>query len=405
MRLDAGEAYVADTSSPDDYRCFLVGEVLEEDLYIKALGVDPDQDSIVHHVLIYAVDPEEVAKVEGKNANEEGLGYTCFGGPGASNPSTLFAWAPGGVPLQLPDGAAIKVDKGSRLVMQLHYNLAYLGADETPPADKSAALVWTMAADEAPDKLVRIVPFADLGLSIEAGDADAFNERDFLLPYTSTIIGVVPHMHVLGTAIRSEHIDPDGETTCLVDIPEWDFNWQQFYLYDEAQYVAGDAGDIHRVSCSYDNSQANQPIINGEQQPPQDVEWGDGTFDEMCLSYLVLMTAFDIDGGVCNGLEACSQTCDAGDFLCFLGCTLVPGATCIQCVGTPLIVDCGNAVCPDEAAEAIGCFTGHDACADDPLSCLTDTCLSELNTLYGCLHEPVQQGQCNDILAECDVSF
>ena len=42
------------------------------------------------------------------------------------------------------------------------------------------------------------------------------------------------------------------------------------------------------LTCSWDNSQANQPEVNGEQQASQDVAWGEGSTDEMCLSTLYL---------------------------------------------------------------------------------------------------------------------
>jgi hypothetical protein len=42
-------------------------------------------------------------------------------------------------------------------------------------------------------------------------------------------------------------------------------------------------GDELRIECHWDNSPENQPIVGGQQQVPQDVGWGEGTSDEMCL--------------------------------------------------------------------------------------------------------------------------
>jgi hypothetical protein len=209
-------------------------------------------------------------------------------------------------------------------------------------------------------------------------------------------------MHVLGQTIRSEHISSEGETTCLVDIQDWDFNWQQFYLFDEANYIPMKGSDIHRLTCSYDNSPENQPVVNGAQMAPRDVGWGDGTFDEMCLSYLVTKAPFEIDGGVCSGVVTCSAGCDEGDFGCFLGCTLVPGTACIQCLGTPF-VECGAEHCPDETAVAISCF--QDGCGDDPLACLGGKCASQFDTLHGCLNQPMLEGSCNAAFEPCELSF
>jgi hypothetical protein len=306
------------------------------------------------------------------------------------------------VPLQTPKDAALLVEKGSRIVMQLHYNLAYLGAGSEVPPDRTEAMLWAMPEGETPEQLVRVLPFAHTGIDIEAGSPYELEQRDFDIPFTATVIGVVPHMHVLGQTIRSEHISADGETTCLVDIPDWDFNWQQFYLFDEANYIPMKGGEIHRLTCSYDNSPENQPIVNGAQMPPRDVGWGDGTFDEMCLSYLVTMAPFEADGGVCNGVSICATGCDDGDFGCFLGCTLVPGAACLQCIGT-LFVGCGSEHCPDETTAAVSCF--EDDCGDDPLACIGGECAPQFSVLHGCLNGPMLEGACNTAFEPCDLSF
>jgi hypothetical protein len=37
------------------------------------------------------------------------------------------------------------------------------------------------------------------------------------------------------------------------------------------------------MQCWWDNSAANQPLVDGMPKEPSDVGWGEGTFDEMCL--------------------------------------------------------------------------------------------------------------------------
>ena len=43
-----------------------------------------------------------------------------------------------------------------------------------------------------------------------------------------------------------------------------------------------------QLECDYDNSFANQPMVNGQQGTPKDVSWGESTLDEMCLTYLTV---------------------------------------------------------------------------------------------------------------------
>ena len=66
-------------------------------------------------------------------------------------------------------------------------------------------------------------------------------------------------------------------------VPEWDFHWQQLYFYDEPIEVV--VGDKLRISCTWDNRESNQPIVNGVRRTPQRLTWGEGTLEEMCLNF------------------------------------------------------------------------------------------------------------------------
>ena len=92
------------------------------------------------------------------------------------------------------------------------------------------------------------------------------------------------HLHELGTrGILSIERDA-GNRECLLDIPDWDFNWQGAYFLKEPTVIY--AGDKLSLQCEWDNSAENQPVIDGVKQEPKDVEWGEGTGDEMCLGIL-----------------------------------------------------------------------------------------------------------------------
>ncbi len=92
------------------------------------------------------------------------------------------------------------------------------------------------------------------------------------------------HMHMLGKQVRLEVVHTDGSSTCLLDIPNWDFQWQREYSLVTPYRVA--AGDRLKITCVYDNSAAHQPVVNGTQQTPRDVTWGESSLDEMCMTYM-----------------------------------------------------------------------------------------------------------------------
>src|SRR5690606_9463938 len=93
------------------------------------------------------------------------------------------------------------------------------------------------------------------------------------VPAEATIWAVAPHMHTLGRRALVEVEHTDGSKTCLLDIPDWDFDWQQFYFFDSPRGIPVERGDTVRFSCTWDNTSNRE------------VRWGDGTEDEMCIAY------------------------------------------------------------------------------------------------------------------------
>ena len=324
----AAEPYLPDTSAPDDYRCFQVGETFAEDTFVKATRIIPDATAIVHHVLLYVISPQDVAELEQRDAAEEGPGYTCFGGPGIGQSfRPLAGWAPGGLPQITPEGSARYIPAGSKLVMQLHYNV--LNGGVVP--DQTSVEFYTTS--EPPEFEINAVPQPHLGIDIAAGDANSVQVTTF--PVTQedfTVIAVAPHMHSIGTHIRLDMVRADGTEECLVDIPNWDFNWQQTYAFREDEILVAQPGDEFRLTCVYDNSEMNQPVINGERIEPRRVTWGDGTLDEMCLNYLTTIKPFEAVQPRCGSLEGCRANCeDSNSLECLFECA---GADlpCGQCI-------------------------------------------------------------------------
>src|SRR4051794_14335185 len=126
----------------DDYRCFLLDPHLTSPRYLTGAFVKPDNRNVVHHVILYRADPDQVAAAEQLDAEDPGEGWTCFGDSGLPNSSDLDnapwlgAWAPGAKEAVDPVGYGVRLQPGSRIIMQVHYNL--LGG---PGADRSATLL------------------------------------------------------------------------------------------------------------------------------------------------------------------------------------------------------------------------------------------------------------------------
>ncbi|MEO8701998.1 MAG: hypothetical protein ABI867_18275, partial [Kofleriaceae bacterium] len=101
------------------------------------------------------------------------------------------------------------------------------------------------------------------------------------------IHNVMLHMHELGSIGRVAIQRANGTTECLLNIPEWDFHWMADYYF--ATPVRIDPGDKLVVECHWDNTAANQKIVNGEQQTPRTLHWGND--EEMCGAVLTYSEA------------------------------------------------------------------------------------------------------------------
>jgi hypothetical protein len=398
----SAEPYLPDTSAPDDYRCFQVGDVFTEDTFVKATRIIPDATAIVHHVLLYVITPQDVAELEARDAEEDGPGYSCFGGPGIGQSfAPIAGWAPGGLPQITPEGVARYIPAGSKLVMQLHYNV--LNGGVIP--DQTSVEFYT--TDDVPDYELKATPQAYLGLDIPAGDSESVQVTTFAVNKPDlTVIGVAPHMHSIGTHIRVDMIRADGTEECLVDIPKWDFNWQQTYRFLEDEVIVAQPGDAFRLTCVYDNSETNQPVVNGEQLVPRRVTWGDGTLDEMCLNYIHTIEPFEPVGARCAGLSACRDECeDPNDFDCILNCGAADQA-CGQCVVLDMVQPggCARDECGTQLRDVGGCF---QTCAAQLVAggniaqCLSDSCPEEYEAFSACMTPAIAGGLCDEGIDSC----
>ncbi|HVR60400.1 MAG TPA: hypothetical protein VMU50_00800 [Polyangia bacterium] len=276
--LDPGSDYHANATMTDDYHCFLIDPALAAQRDLIGFDIHPGVRAAVHHVLLYAIPADSVASAKMQDNQQAGVGWTCFGGVGVMGAQTVGGWVPGAGATAFPSPTGIRLAAGTQVVMQIHYNLV----GQKDVTDRTTADLFFSNAPVA--KPATIAAVGDLNFLVPAGTAQQTVTGQLAVKTTAALWGVVPHMHLHGTEIKVDVMHAGGATDCAVDIPQWDFNWQQFYYYQQPIPVA--AGDVVRISCTFNNSPEYQPLINGVRQPPMDLRWGEKTTDEMCLSYL-----------------------------------------------------------------------------------------------------------------------
>jgi hypothetical protein len=304
--LEMPEEFVLGPTGRDLFRVFVLPTGLTEDKFVVAVEVRPGNPRVVHHAVNFYDASESArsfqartqaaeAKTRKTGDTDVGPGFTSGMLPGFQlKPADLFAkrppfgplsgWVPGMVPRTLPAGTGLLLPKGADFVMQLHYHRnGRVERDRT-----RVGLYFARGPVERPILPVVIPGHFKMegkvgeGLGyIPAGDPRFVAKGSWYVLEDCTAHVVAPHLHLIGKSVKMSFTPPGGQAEVLLDIPEWDFNWQeQYVLKAPLRIKAGTRFDIEAV---YDNSAANPNNVNS---PPIDVRFGEGTTDEMLFGFL-----------------------------------------------------------------------------------------------------------------------
>ncbi|MCA9547559.1 MAG: hypothetical protein KC613_24320, partial [Myxococcales bacterium] len=110
----------------DQFRCFVLDPGFDAQTFVNGVHFVPGDPRVVHHLLLYVDQSGEDATRLGGDEKA----YDCFGGPEIDEPFLLAAWAPGGIPTELPENAGFPVEAGAKFVLQVHYHPLDQGAAE-----------------------------------------------------------------------------------------------------------------------------------------------------------------------------------------------------------------------------------------------------------------------------------
>ena len=263
MTLEPEFGYLPTTLyGDDDLHCFVLDPELDAERDLIGYQVVPGSKP-VHHVLLYKVPRDEALALDAETA---GPGYPCFGGPGASQPSVMGGWVPGMPPNQYPEGTGIRVEPESVIVMQTHYNF-FSGA----PTVEDRTTVQLQFSDSPVSRPAMILGVPNHSFAIPPRSEGYSIESTQDVPQDVTLWAVAPHMHIRGRTAKVHIEKADGSEECVVDIPKWNFDWQQFYFFEEGLPLQ--KGDVAKLTCTWDN------------ETDDVITWGDGTGDEMCIFY------------------------------------------------------------------------------------------------------------------------
>ncbi|MBX7166223.1 MAG: redoxin domain-containing protein [Pirellulales bacterium] len=233
-----------------DYQNYEIDPGFTEDRWVQAAEARPGNRAVVHHHLAYFIPP-------GGNRQMSQVANQIAG------------YAPGSPPFVYPQGTALRIPAGSKIVFQMHYTP--VGYETT---DRSYLGLKFVPADQV-EREVHNEITGNIGIRIPPGDPDYALASKRRFKTDTLLLNLAPHMHLRGKAFRFELERPDGSREVLLDVPRYDFNWQ--LRYDLAEPLLVPSGSRLHCYARFDNS-ADNPA---NPDPTAEVHFGEQTWEEM----------------------------------------------------------------------------------------------------------------------------
>jgi hypothetical protein len=238
----------------EDYLCQLV--TAQRDMYISAF--DAVAPSGTHHTVLSLT----------SSTREDGL-YPCSGFD--IGDAMLFGGGVGTNALYMPDGVAMRISAGQKLLLNLH-----LFNTNDPPISGNSGILFQEIPEADVDSFAEALLVGPLSLTIDEGEVEQGGRCT--LNASTTVFAVAPHMHQLGIHMTVLAETSTGTVPIMDD--DYDFDSQTSRLLDPL--VSLEAGDVIRVTCRYFNDTGGQ------------VGFGESTTTEMCFAGITVYPPLNI---------------------------------------------------------------------------------------------------------------
>lgn len=303
------QEFTLGSGGQDEQQTFYVDTNLKEDTWVEAVEIRPGNRKVVHHAHVWLESPK-VAKSETPETplatpKPKRVSYTMREGsrvfakpdapviddgcnhpdggmwPGSSPSelgSILASFVPGKYPEEWPVGIAKRIPAGSRLKFTIHYSKT------TGQEEKDATSVGLRFAKQSPTQELRRIDLHNTAFLIPANSDNHTVTACYVFKEDADVLSYLAHMHYRGKSMRFDAVYPDGRAETLLNIPQYDFEWQTKYL--NSKPVRLPKGTLIRLTATFDNSPNNR--YNPD--PAKVVRWGDNTVDEMMDGWFEFVT-------------------------------------------------------------------------------------------------------------------
>lgn len=187
--------------------------------------------------------------------------------------SILGIWTAGMPPYVFPDGNGRVIRPGARVLIDSHYHpMGEAATDNTK--------IGLYFGEGELEREVFTIPVTNTGIRIPPGDPNHEEEAFYVFDRDMELLAFSPHMHVRGKAMRYDLTYPDGRKETLLDVPNYDYDWQ--WLYYPTEPIEVPAGSRLDVTAAWDNSADNE----ANPDPGREILYRGDTFNEMFVGFV-----------------------------------------------------------------------------------------------------------------------
>lgn len=246
-------------------------------------GTDFDNLQVVHHWLAFSSTAGDPHGTVVRNATGTTLG---------ENAELIGGWALGGCSSTYPDDVGVQLPSSGKIMVQWHY----FNSTGRPQQDGSRVQICTMPEGSRPNIAgVTFLGTEDLGgfRGMDLGEQSFSGTCPNDSGAPITIIAFTPHMHTIGSNMRSVVTRAEGGKETIFDHP---FAFDQQVTYDlDPPYVLR-PGDSITTTCTYQNDTGSN------------VPYGQSTKEEMCYQFALAYPYRALSNGVASQIGA-TNTC------------------------------------------------------------------------------------------------
>tara|TARA_R110001592_G_scaffold98330_4_gene280970 strand:+ start:19 stop:1773 length:1755 start_codon:yes stop_codon:yes gene_type:complete len=239
-----------------DFKIKRADLALEKDQWISAVAYNVGDRSVLHSLLVFAVDPS----IDQKD---------LAGLIDPANAEFISLYVPPRTEESFADDSGFLLRQDRDLSFKLRY---VTGGRETVDATR----IGLYFRDSVPEYSVHNVITLNTGFNIAPGE-DNHVERATTEPFEHEVLveSFAPQTHTRGKSMSISARYPDGSEKRLINVANYNFNWQMNYKLQERLRLP--AGSSLVSETVYDNSASNPQNVDAEAQ----VKVGITTYDEI----------------------------------------------------------------------------------------------------------------------------